>query len=331
MKFDRRTFIKKTSLGVAAAAVSPYLFSCDNQAASDSPFGNIGIQLYTLRDLVQAQPERVFEHLANIGYKHVELFGADTATKSYFGVPVADLKKMLSDNGLKTYSGHYDLSQYLNPKASSKESLPIYIEMANELGQEYIIAPVCPMDDLNALTTNDYQYFAEQLNAGGEMTKKAGIRIGYHNHFWEFKEFGNRTKGLDIMLAFTEPELVDFELDMFWAIKAGQNPEEYFEKYPHRFPMWHIKDMDRSVSEPLVLDQIDPKTGKRSPMDVMSILGQIRYAEVGSGSIDYVNISRFAAASGLKYAFVEQDDIYMDDKIASVRKSYEYIQKNLAK
>lgn len=168
---------------------------------------------------------------------------------------------------------------------------------------------------------------AEQLNKAGEMSKKAGIKMGYHNHFWEFKEFGNGTNGLDVLLAFTEKDLVVFELDMFWITKAGASPQSYFSKHPGRFPLWHVKDMDRAFSTPLDINKIDPKTGKRDTLDLMETMKSIKYAEVGSGSIDFTAISHFANESGLKYAFVEQDDIYSPDKYASIKKSYDYVQK----
>src|SRR5690606_40716284 len=78
------------------------------------------------------------------------------------------------------------------------------------------------MHKISSLDQTDYQYMADQLNKAGEMAKKAGLTMGYHNHFWEFKEFGNGTKGLDILLAFTDPDLVTFELDMFWINKADR-------------------------------------------------------------------------------------------------------------
>lgn len=318
-------------MGLAAATIAPSFFSCSEENHADSPFKNIGLQLFTLRDLIEQDAKTVLKHVSTIGYKHVETFGIAADYSNFWGVPIADLRKVLNDNGLKTYSGHYDLSRYFTKESGEQENMEKYIEVAHELGQKYIVAPVSPMHNLNGMQVDDYQYMAEQLNKAGEMSKKAGIKMGYHNHFWEFKEFGNGTKGLDIMLAFTEPDLVDFELDLFWTVKAGQNPHTYFEKYPNRFPLWHVKDMDRSKSDPLEMNNFDARTGKRDTISVETILPQIRYAEVGSGSIDFANIIRYGEKSGLQYAFVEQDEIYSDDKLGSVRKSYDYIKKNLAR
>lgn len=318
-------------MGLAAVAITPSFFSCTEEDHTGSPFKNIGLQLFTLRDLIAQDAATVLKHVSKIGYKHVETFGLATDHSSFWGIPIADLKNILRDNGLRTYSGHYDLSKYFTKENDEQENIEKYIEVAHELGQKYIIAPVSPMHNLNALDVTDYQYMAEQLNKAGEMSQKAGIKMGYHNHFWEFKEFGNGTKGLDILLAFTEPDLVDFELDLFWTVKAGQNPHTYFDKYPNRFPLWHVKDMDRSKSAPIEMNNFDARTGKRDTISMEAIFPEIRYAEVGSGSIDFGNIIRYGEQSGLQYAFVEQDDIYSDDKFGSIRKSYDYIKKNLAR
>src|SRR5690606_22225210 len=253
-----------------------------------------------------------------------ETFGVDAANEKFWNLPVDELKKVLDDNNLKTHSGHYDMSKYLSRKHEEKENIEKYIEIAHKLGQEYVIAPVTPMDDLNNLQVEDYQYAAEQLNKAGEMAQKAGIKVGYHNHFWEFRTFANGTKGLDILIAFTDPNLVHFELDLYWTEKAGFSPQSYFEKYPGRFNLWHVKDMDKQFTKPVIGEEFD-KSG------FMDIMKEIRYTEVGSGAIDFINIANYAEKAGLKYAFVEQDDIYMPNKFESLKKSYDYVQKFLAK
>jgi len=329
MTQSRRNFLKLASLGLVGGLVAPHLISCDSMnKKSGSPLKNIGLQLFTLRDLISQNPQEVLKSVAKVGYTHVETYGADPTNGTFWGISVDELKKALNDNNLKTHSGHYDLGKYLDKDSSDKENIEKYIEIAHNLGQEYIIAPVPPMHKLSKLDQSDYQYMAEQLNKAGEMSKKAGIKMGYHNHFWEFKEFGNGTNGLDVLLAFTEKDLVDFELDMFWITKAGASPQSYFDKHPGRFPLWHVKDMDRAFSTPLDINKIDPATGKRDTLDLMETFKSIKYTEVGSGSIDFINIAQFANESGLKYAFVEQDDIYTPDKYASIKKSYDYVQKN---
>lgn len=325
MDNSRRNFIKKAGLGLAGAYIgSSLLSSCDSATQKGSgPFAQIGLQLFTLRDLLAEDPKLTLETVAKIGYTHVETFGLNLADNSFWGLPVKDLQALLNDNNLQTFSGHYDMAHYLSQEHEQKESIEKYIETAHQLGQKYIVAPVPPMFDLNNLAPADYQYAAEQLNKAGEMAKKAGIMMGYHNHFWELRQFANGTRGLDILIAFTEPELVTFEMDVYWVEKAGINPVSYFNKYPDRFHLWHVKDMDRNFTTPILGEPWDS-------MQLDSINAeQVRFTEVGSGSIDYRTLVSNADKSGLRYAFVEQDEIYQPNKFDSVKRSYDYVQKNL--
>lgn len=327
MHTSRRAFIKQAGLGAVGALLSNSLLSACSGSKSikgDNPLANIGLQLFTLRDLLFSDAKTTLETISKIGYSHIETFGLDLNSNSFWGLELLDLKKIMDDNNLKTYSGHYDMSKYLSKNHSDKESIEKYVEVAAALGQKYIIAPTNPMFDLNALTSDDYKYAAEQLNKAGEAAKKAGIKVGYHNHFWELRQFGNTTRGLDILLAFTEKDLVAFELDIFWLEKAGFSALTYFEKYPGRFELWHVKDMDRNFTKPIVGGDYDDM-----PLD--SIFKEVRYTEVGTGTIDYLNITQEKTKAGLQYAFVEQDDIYVANKFESVKKSYDYVQKFLTK
>lgn len=327
MNNSRRNFIKQTSIGLAGAFIgSSYLTSCKQaDSKGNGPFAQIGLQLYTLRDLLSEDAKLTIETVAKIGYSHVETFGLDLNNDRFWGLTIDELQKLLADNNLKTCSGHYDMANYLSKNHEDKESIEKYIETAHKLGQKYITAPVPPMFDLNNLTPDDYKYAAEQLNKAGEMAQKAGITMGYHNHFWELRNFANGTKGLDILIAFTEPELVAFEMDIYWVEKSGVNPVSYFNKYPGRFHLWHIKDMDRNYTTPVIGEPWDS-------MELDSIsANEVRFAEVGSGAIDYTTLVDNAENSGLRYAFVEQDQIYLPNKFESVKKSYDYVQKNLVK
>lgn len=327
MMTNRRQFIKKSSLGLMGAYLgSSLLSSCDGNQSSkgNGPFANIGLQIYSVRDLLLQDPKLTLETVAKIGYSHIETFGVDVVNNSFWGLKVPELKKYLSDINLATHTGHYDMGRYLDRNSTDKESIEKYIDIAKELGQSYIVAPVPPMHDLNNLTVDDYKYAAEQLNKAGELAKKSGLKVAYHNHFWEFREFANGTKGLDILLAFTEPELVTFELDIFWIEKAGFNAQSYFKKFPGRFAIWHVKDMSKSNTTAIVGKEFD-----KLPID--SIMQQVKYTEVGTGTINYPILKESEQESGLKLAFVEQDDIYIPNKFESIQKSYQYVQKYLVK
>jgi sugar phosphate isomerase/epimerase len=134
-----------------------------------------------------------------------------------------------------------------------------------------------------------------------EACKKAGIQFCYHNHDFEFKDMGGQ-HGYDVLLKETDPGLVKFELDLYWASFAGKDPVEIFRQHPGRFPLWHVKDMDNT-----------PKKF---------------FTEVGNGVIDFKAIFAHARESGMKHYFVEQD-ICPGSPFESIKKSFQYINNNL--
>lgn len=317
----RREFLQWSSLA-AAALLTRSMSSCTGAAPS-----SIGLQLYTLRDELPKDVKGTIAKIAQIGYDNVETFygySGPSDPKQFWGLSPADFKKLLSDHNLRSYSGHYQLNDYLTPGNGNADALHAQLALAKELGQDYLVVPVPPFTLIDKLTSADYQFMAAQLNKAGEICKKEGVRLGYHNHFWEFKTQPDGKKGYDILLTETQPDLVCFELDLFWIKKAGYEPLDYFNKFPGRFPMWHVKDMDKASSAP-----IPPAVLNQSP--AMEAAQSVKFAEVGSGSIDFKSIFAAASKAGLKHAFVEQDGIYMADKFASIRQSYTYIKANLLK
>src|SRR5690606_17635848 len=154
-----------------------------------------------------------------------------------------------------------------------------------------------------------------------EIAAKSGLKIGYHNHFWEFRTLADGKKGLDILIENTHQDLVAFELDLFWSEKSSTDSVAYFEKHPGRFPLWHIKDMDKNNTEPVT----GPKYDSR-PFE--EITANITYAEVGAGSIDFKKIMAKEKTAGLRNAFVEQDFITIDP-FTSIAQSYSYVKSEL--
>lgn len=325
MNIDRRTFLKHAGIGLAATYVTPSLVSCASESEVSAPIlREIGIQLFTLREQLAQGALQTIGRVAAIGYDHVETFDpeiSETGQVSFWGLPLSDLQLILDDNGLQTHSGHYDLSDFLSADNGDDELLKTYIETAALLGQKFLIAPVPPMMAIDRLNRDDYLFMAEQLNKGGELAAKSGIQIGYHNHFWEFRPFTNGTKGLDILIESTQPDLVVFELDLFWTEKSGVDSTKYFNQYPGRFPLWHIKDMDRENTAPVIGSELDT-------LSVMKILPHISYTEVGTGAIDFGRILADADTAGMKYAYVEQDVITIDP-FTSVKQSHQYVRENL--
>ena len=183
-----------------------------------------GIQLYTLRTVLEKDTERTLATLAEIGYREVELAGL-------YGMTAAAMRAMLDKHGLKAPSGHV-------PIELLRTNLARTLDDAKALGQQYV---VCPYLDEKERTADGYKRAAETLNTAGEAAKKAGMQLAYHNHDFEFKTVGD-APAYDTLLAQTDPQLVKMELDLFWITEAGKDPLAYFAKHPGRFPLVHVKD-----------------------------------------------------------------------------------------
>ena len=169
---------------------------------------------------------------------------------------------------------------------------------AAEVGLKYMVCAFLSPDERG--TIDHYKQVADQLNVAGERCKKAGIQLCYHNHNFEFIKQDD-TYPYDILLA-TDKDLVKMEMDIYWVTKAGQAPIKLFGENPGRFPLWHLKDMDKT-----------PDQG---------------FAEVGNGIIDFKEIFRHKKEAGLQYFFVEQDKC-PGSPFDSIAQSYSYIKKNL--
>lgn len=337
MSTNRRVFLKRAGMGLAAAYTMPALFSCSSPQRGKEDAGEtqeqkeqtaglteVGLQLYTLRNQLGENAASTIERVAQIGYNHVETFGSQIGQDgkvTFWGMEVPALAASLADNGLKTYSGHYDMGDFLTRGNGNADTLKVHLDTAAALGQQYVIAPVPPFQLIDKLTADDYRFMADQLNKGGELAAASGLKIGYHNHFWEFRTLADGSKGLDILIENTDNATVFFELDLFWSEKAGTDSAAYLENHPGRFPLWHIKDMDKNDTEVVTGDGYDDKP-------FAEITGNITYAEVGTGSIDFKKIMTEKEVAGLQHVFVEQDIITIDP-FESIAKSYTYVKNEL--
>jgi len=190
------------------------------------PPGRLGIQLYTLRDLLRTDLEATLAGLARIGYREVELAGT-------YGRTPADFRAILDRAGLKAPAGHVSI-----PAIS--DTLDQTIIDAKTLGHHYLIVPWLPEEMRNP---DGYARIADTFNRAGERLKRAGLALGYHNHSFEFAAVDGDRCGYDILLEKTDSRLVTMELDLFWIRKGGKDALVYFTKHPHRFRLVHIKDM----------------------------------------------------------------------------------------
>ena len=289
----RRAFVKLGALA-ASAAFLPQLVACSNNkptsdttstADSASTAGStsatstktVGLQLYTLRDLMAKDPVGTLKSVADIGYKEVESFGYSNG--KFFGKTPKEYAALLKDLGLSEPSGHYGTGKATpDAKGTLTNGWQQAVDDAAAIGQKYMVCAYLTPDERTKL--DDYKQFADLFNKSAEVCKAAGIQFCYHNHDFEFKVMDGQVP-YGVLLNGTDKELVKLELDLYWATFAGQDPVALFKEHPGRFPLWHVKDME--------------KTPERA------------FAPVGTGSIDFQRIFDAKNSAGMKYYFVEQD------------------------
>lgn len=287
----------------------------------------IGLQLYTMRDELEKNAKETIEKVAKIGYAHVETFhnyDGPGHKEMFWGMTPKEFKNLLTKNNLVSHSGHYQLNDFLTIGNGKDEALKIQLGAAAEIGQQYFVVPIPPPALWDKMKAADFKFMAAQLNKAGEYAKQFNMKIAYHNHFFEFRNLANGKTGYDILLEGTDKSTVFYELDLFWAVKSGVDPVSMFKKHPGRFPMWHIKDIDKSVTATITGPGMDEKPS-------MDILKSVKFAEVGTGTIDFTKVFSAAKVAGLQYYFVEQDGIYMPDHFKSIKQSFDYIKANLSK
>ncbi len=222
---------RRSFLAIAAAAIlAPSPASRADEpdfSAHTRKLRRIGIQLYTLREILPHDFDGTLAALARIGYTEVELAG-------YYGRTPQQFRAALDAHGLKSPSTHI-------PFERVRDELPKVLDEAAVLGQTYVIAPNIPSADEGSL--DGYRRAADVLNAAGDRARKSGIRIGYHNHGTELHPIDG-VRPYDVLIERTDPALVALEMDIFWLVQGGGDPLTYFAKHPGRFKMVHVKDMD---------------------------------------------------------------------------------------
>ena len=271
--FNRRRFLQ---LSAAAASVAAMPVSLSVAAHQHQHPSVSGLQLYTLRDWMAVSVPATLKMVAAVGYKELEFAG-------YFGHKPAQIKQIIKDEGLKAPSVHTPLTAF-------EDSVEKVIDDALEVGHQYIVLPYLT-EEQRGSHIDVYKKLADNLNSWGEACNKAGLTLAYHNHDFEFINTNNELP-YHVLLDRTEPELLSMEMDLFWMAKAGRDPLTYFDKYPGRFKLWHVKDMD--------------KNGE--------------FADVGTGTIDFAPIFAQADKAGVEHYFVERDQT--DDKLATLKQGH---------
>ncbi|MEO6330072.1 MAG: sugar phosphate isomerase/epimerase [Ginsengibacter sp.] len=276
---SRREFLKTSGAVVIGSALLPNLAKASNlNAAKD-----VGVQLYTVRKEMLADNIGTLKKLAALGYKEIESAGSDKG--NYYGLKPAEMKKVIKDLGMNLRSGHV----HFDGKWQQT------IDDAKEAGQEYVIVSSMPT---KGQTVDNYKSVAESFNKAGESCKKSNLYFGYHNHDFEFEKENGKIL-YDVLIENTNPEYVNLELDLGWVVVTGNDPLKYFEKYPGRFPLWHLKDMNM--------------TEKHS-------------TEFGKGGLDIKKMLNASKKSGMKYFFVEQEE-YTSTPFEALAYNYNYLKK----
>jgi sugar phosphate isomerase/epimerase len=254
---NRRNFM------LAAAALAA---GCSREAdvagsgtAAPAP---LGLQLYTVRDLMAEDIAATLELVADIGYREVEFAG-------YFDTEPADLRRHLENLGLRAPSAHIGYGDFA-------ADVNRVIDQAASVGHEFVIVPAIP--DGERATLDDYRRHADNFNRWSEACRSAGLAFGYHNHEFEFTQIDGRIP-YDVLLTETDPSRVKMELDLAWARSGNADVLAYFEAWPGRFPLCHIKDLDANGNE----------------------------ADIGEGDVAFERIFAQAEQAGLKHGFVERD------------------------
>lgn len=224
---NRRQFLKISSL-LALAGSWPVLQAQAQtlSAVAQNAKPQCGLQLYTLRDMMEKSVQDTLALVAGVGYREVEFAG-------YFGHSTKTIRQWLDSHGLQAPSVHVPLEQL-------RGNLAKVIDDAKVLGHRYIVLPWLSVEQRGS-DISSYQALATELNRYGETLAAAGLTMAYHNHDFELRP----VKGglpYDVLLQETDAALVKMELDLFWAVKAGVDPRQLFTAHPGRFPCLHVKD-----------------------------------------------------------------------------------------
>lgn len=262
-------------------------------ALSARTLKTIGVQLYTVRDVLPEKPLETLKALEQIGYREAEVVGGS----------LEQIWPHLKKTSLRPVSVH--LSTPLFTRDQSK--LPAALDDAKQRGFQYVVCPYIAPQDRGGVDV--IRKLADTLNQAGEACRKSGLRLCYHNHAFEFEPVKSGGTLLDVLMRESDPRLVSLELDIMWAQVAGVSPVSVLEQYGKRVALMHLKNVAKDVT---------PRYNEKIPREA--------FREVGNGSIDVAAVLKAAEKAGVQHYFVEQDQT-PGDPVASLRESYEYLRK----
>ena len=301
MTNSRRHFIRRAGGYGAAALVLP-LWACNNAkpesttgtgAMSDDLDGDtegdleaFGIQLYTLRDDMPKDPKGTLKKIADMGYTQIEGYEGDMGL--FWGMEPQEFKDYLDSLGLTMVSSHCNITENFEQKA----------QQAASIGMEYLISPYVGPQDGKA----GWQKIVDQFNACGKICADNGIRFAYHNHDYSFEEVDGIVPQA-FMMDNTD-DTVDYEMDIYWVVTAGEDPIAWINKYPNKWTLCHVKDRKKGASP-------DEKEAS---------------VNLGEGSIDFPGILAVAEEQGMEYYILEQENYEGTTPLKAAAAGAEYLE-----
>ena len=275
---SRRGALRAGAVAAAVGATGALIGSTPASAAAWErsggdrrvPRDRISIQLYTLRDQLAIDLEGTLAALRRIGYTRVEHAG-------FVGRTAAQFKAALDAAGLRATSGHVGI-----PQPFDAATWQTALADAHTLGSRYIVHPFFGVNDAGPIRDSaTYRAFARDLNRAGALAKQEGLRFGYHNHHFEFFRLDGGTRtGFDVLTEETDPDLVHFEMDLFWVTRGARDPVDLIRANRGRIRQFHVKDMNADGS----------------------------FEDPGQGLIDFARIFRHSREAGVAEYIVERDN-----------------------
>ena len=287
---NRRKFLQNTGAlalgGLAISQQTTGMSSMNNLADTK----NVGLQLYTVTNAMDTDLDATLKRIAEIGYKDLE--SAFTRKGGFYGLTAKEFAAKAKDYGLSWRAHHVGGAPFKMPAGAKppvgadgkpmvfppmknlRDHYQEVVDSATEGGVKYLVCSSTPIDTLDEIKLS-----IETFNKTGEACKKAGIGFAFHNHTKEFDRIEGKVP-YEMFLSEISADLMKFELDLGWATKSGTDPVELFKKHPGRFPLWHVKDLDRVTQKPV---------------------------EIGKGYVDLKRVFDAAESAGMQHFFVEQD------------------------
>lgn len=285
MSTNRRDFLRNSTFAALGLSLP---FAGKSSLLNMAPYKNIpafGIQLWTVKEDMALNAKETLRKISGYGYRMIESFEGPQGM--FWGMKNTEFKKYMDDLNLNIVSSHCNIENDFERKAAE----------AAAIGMKYLICPyIGPQKSID-----DFKRYSDKFNKAGDICKKNGIRFAYHNHDYSFKPVNGQVPQ-EVMMASTNKDTVDFEMDIYWVVAAGEDPKAWFSKHPGRFRLCHVKDMAKT----------NLKEGHES-------------VQIGKGTINFASILKAGAEKGLKYHIVEQEAFTGSNPLASAEADAKYM------